>query len=346
VEVNMAKQLGAAIWGAGWVSGEHLRAWDQNPHCKVVAMGSRTEASVQKRLAETGVKDVAVQMQLDDILANPDVDVISICLPADLQAGAAIRAARAGKHVLVEKPIAKTPDELRQVRDAVRETGVRTLTSFCLRWNPMVEMTKRMIADGFLGKIIYARFAYLHELDDWYTGWNWVRTKAQGGSVTLLGGCHAIDAMLYLVGSRAVEVSAFSTRGHRDEFEYEPTIAGTVRFDDGALGHIAASQELHMPYTFPIELMGSAGAIRDGKVWSDKLKGQTDWAPIPTVMPDSGDVAHHNFRDEINHFVDCILNNVESHASVENTVHAHEVVFALDESAAQGGQVVRLSARD
>jgi predicted dehydrogenase len=342
----MAKQLGAAIWGAGWVSGEHLRAWDQNPHCKVVAMGSRTETSVRKRLDEAGVTDVSVHTQLDAILDNPAVDVISICLPADLQAAAAIRAAQAGKHVLIEKPIAKTPDELARLRQVIRTTNVRTVTSFCLRWNPMVQMAKRMIDDGFLGRIIYARFAYLHELNDWYTGWDWVRTKAQGGSVTLLGGCHAIDAMLYLVGRRVAEVTAYSTRGHREEFEYEPTIAGTIRFDDGTLGHIAASQELHMPYTFPIELMGSRGSIRDGKLWSDKLKGQTDWAPIPTVMPDSGDVAHHNFRDEINHFVDCILSGVESHASVENTAHAHEVVFALDESAAQGGQVVRLPAGD
>jgi predicted dehydrogenase len=340
------KTLGAAVWGAGWVSAEHLKAWEANAHSKVVAIGSRTEASCEKRLAETGLSGVPITTDLDEILARDDVDVVSICLPAHIQAEAAMKAAEAGKAVLVEKPIAKTVDELRALRDTIRKTGVQTCTSFCLRWNPMTVIAKRLIAEGWLGKIIYSRFGYLHELDDWYSGYGWARTIAEGGSVTILGGCHAVDGMLYLVDKKVKEVTAYSVRGHREDFEYHPTIAGTCRFEDNTLGHIAASQELHMPYTFPLELMGSKGAIRDGKVWSEKLKGQTDWMPIPTIMPDSGKVSHHPFIDEINHFVDCIQTGAESHASVENCVHSHEVVFALDESAANGGAVVKLPLLD
>ncbi|KPJ89092.1 MAG: hypothetical protein AMS17_03285 [Spirochaetes bacterium DG_61] len=339
----MENKLGVAIWGAGWVTTGHLPAWLHNRNCSVVAMGSRREEQVKQRLEEAGVLGkVAVYTSLDKILQREDVQVVDICLPSYLQAETAIRAAEAGKHVLIEKPVAKTLNELEKLRDTIRKTGVKSMAGFVLRWNPIVNITKRLIEQGWFGKIIYARLGYLHELGDWFTGWHWARTISQGGTVTILGGCHAVDTTRYLIDHEATEVVAFSTRGHRTDFEYEPTIAGLVRFENGAIAHIAASQELHMPYQFPIELMGSLGAIRDERLWSEKLKGQTDWVRIPTIMPDSGDVAHHPFQPEIDHFIDCILNDEESHASVEDTVKTHEIVFALDESAAKGGKVIEL----
>ncbi len=338
----MKKEIGAGIWGAGWVSTEHLAAWNNNPHSRIVAMGSRRKEQVEERLAQAGVEGVEVYTDLDEMLGRKDLDAVSICMPADLQADAGIRAAEAGKHVCMEKPVATTPEELRRIRDAVKKAGVRTVTSFVLRWNPMVEIIARLISEDWFGKIIYSRFAYLHEMGDWYSGYGWARTKKQGKSVTLLGGCHAVDAMLFLLKKKVIEVSAFSARGHRDDFEYDPTIAGVMRFEDGTLAHITVSQELHMPYTFPMELMGSKGAVRDNRIWSDKLAGQKDWATVPSILPDSGDVSDHPFQNEIDHFVECILEDRESHASVENTAHSHEVVFALDRSAEQSGMPVSL----
>jgi len=339
----MKKRLGAAIWGAGWVSAEHLKSWLNNPNSELVAMGARRAEQVKQKLIEAGVDGkVEIYTSLEKILQRKDIDVISLCLPAYLQAEAAMLAAEAGKHLLVEKPVAKTITELKQLRDIVCRAGVKTVVGFVLRWNPMVQIAKNLISEGWLGKIIYCRFAYLHELGPWYSGFEWARTKAMGGSVTLLGGCHAIDTMRYLVDDDAAEAVAFSTRGHRSDFEYNPTVAGLVRFRNGAVGQIAASQELHMPYLFPMEIMGSLGAIRDGKIWSEKIKGQTGWANIPSIMPDSGDVSHHPFQGEIDHLVDCILNNKESHASIADSVKTHEIVFALDDSASKSGRPVKL----
>jgi predicted dehydrogenase len=182
----------------------------------------------------------------------------------------------------------------------------------------------------------------MHEAGPWYNSFSWIRSKERGGSSTLLGGCHAIDAMRFLVGQEADTVTAFSTTGHRKDFEYDPTLAGVIKFKDGSLAHLTATQELHMPYVFPVEVMGSLGAIRDGKVWSEKLKGQSGWVAIPATMPDSGHVTHHPFPEIIDHLVDCILNGRESHVSAEDAVKTHEIVFALDQSAAQGGKPVKL----
>jgi len=342
----MKERFGAAVWGAGWVSTEHLNSYNRNPRTQVVAMGSRRAEQVRERLADTGLTGVSVHTSLDDMLAQDNVDIVSICVPADVQAEAAIKVARAGKHALIEKPVAMTLDELRQVRDAFRQAQVKTLAGFVLRWNPLVQISRSLVEDGWLGKVIYSRIGYLHEVGPWYGSYEWMRTRKRGGSAILLGGCHAIDTLRYIVAKDAVEVAAFSTTGHRTDFEYDPTWVTTIRFDDGSLAHLTASQELHMPYVFPIEIMGSKGAIRDGKLWSDKLKGQTGWAAIPTVMPDSGDVAHHPFQGEIDHLVDCIINDRESHASMEDTVKTHEIVFAMEQSAANGGVPVKLPLLD
>ena len=91
-----------------------------------------------------------------------------------------------------------------------------------------------------------------------------------------------------------------------------------------------------------IELFGADGAIRGNRFYSRKLPGATGFVEIPTIMPDSGDVAHHPFHGEIDHFVDCIRSGHESHVSLADAVNTHEACFAADASAAQSGALVSL----
>jgi predicted dehydrogenase len=79
-----------------------------------------------------------------------------------------------------------------------------------------------------------------------------------------------------------------------------------------------------------VELFGDQGTIRNNQVFSKRWTGQKGWAAIPTILPDSGDVTHHPFKDEVRHFVDCILNDRESHANLEDAALTHEICFASD----------------
>ena len=83
-----------------------------------------------------------------------------------------------------------------------------------------------------------------------------------------------------------------------------------------------------MPYVFNVDLFGPDGSIRGNKLYTRKLPGQTDFATIPTIPPDSGAVAHHPFQEEIDHFVDCIRSGVESHVNLADAINTHEVCFA------------------
>ena len=114
------RKLGAAIHGAGWVAGEHLKAYARNPHCEVVAISSRRESSCRRVALEAGLDPdkLAIYTSFDDLLADPRVDVLSICTPNHLHVEEGIKAAKAGKHFIIEKPIAIDLEGLRALRDA------------------------------------------------------------------------------------------------------------------------------------------------------------------------------------------------------------------------------------
>ena len=121
--------------------------------------------------------------------------------------------------------------------------------------------------------------------------------------------------------------------------------AALCRFTNGAMAYVSACTEQWMPYVFNVEVFGADGAIRGNRFFSRQLPGATGFVEIPTIMPDSGDVAHHPFQGEIDHFVDCIRSGRESHVSLADAVNTHQACFAADQSARQGGVAVALPLR-
>ena len=333
--------LGVAIHGAGWVAAEYLKAFSRNPHVRIRVVSSRREESVRARLAETGVQ-ADVETNYERVLRRDDVDVVAICTPSDRHPEETIAAAQAGKHIVVEKPVAMDVESLRAMRDAVSRAGVKTVVGFVLRWHPYFRTIKALIDDGALGTIFLAETGYYSQIGPWYSGFEWARTKAQGGSGLLFAGCHAVDALRWFAGDVA-EVSAFETRGHETAWEYAPTIAATMRLASGGVAVLTSSFEVPIPYTFPVQLHGTRGAFRDGRYYSkEKLPGQTDWARIPTLALGSADVSFFPFGELVNHFVECIRTDKESHCNLEDAAQTHEVCLAADRSAAEGGHPVRL----
>lgn len=117
-EVAAMKTYGVGVFGIGWVAGEHIKAYRQNPHMRVAALASRHRQSAQAAKDNLAL-DCEVMDTFDDLVRRDDVDVIDICSPNVLHAEEAVAAAEAGKHVVIEKPIAMNLRELQAVRDAV-----------------------------------------------------------------------------------------------------------------------------------------------------------------------------------------------------------------------------------
>jgi len=334
----MDESIRVGIFGAGWVSGEHLKAYLANG-CEVVALGSRRQASAERLAREHGLECPCFD-DLAAFLATPGLQAVSLCGPNHVHAAQTIAAAEAGKHILIEKPVAIERSSLHAMHEAVKRASVRTVASFVLRWNPLFDTIQALLAQQAIGTMVYAEVDYWHEIGPWWTGYEWARRADSGASAFLTGGCHAVDAMRYLTGEEIVEVSAYAATAAATDYEYPPTVVAAVKFSGGAVGKLSVSFEAWLPYQFNIDLLGTDGAIRDNRVWSRKLfPGATDFAAVPTILPNSGEVSHHPFTGEIAHFIECIRTGQESHCNLADAVRTHEVCLAIDQSVAAGGPV-------
>ena len=338
------EQIGIAVQGAGTVSTEHLKAYIRNPHCRVVAIGSRTREGAARKARQVGLgpNEIGIYDSLDELLANPAVDALSICTPHARHPQETIAAARAGKHVLIEKPVATNLEDLHAMDAAVSEAGVRSVVGFVLRWNPLVLAAKAMLAEGLFGDLIYLQTDYWHNGE--VSGYPGAAGRLWRATVdAMLGkGCHAVDLARYLMGSDVVEVVALETAGLEGLPKPANQVA-LVRFANGKAGKVSACTEPWIPYQFNIDLLGSEGGLRDNRFFSRRLPGVLDWATFPTILPNNGLVEHHPFQGEIDHFVDCIRAGVESHVSLYDAVNTHETCFAISASARAGGRPVRVT---
>lgn len=347
--------LGVLILGAGWVSTQHAAAYRKNPHTTVLAVCDRDRGRAEQRIHEAGLSGATAYDDVAQALQHPGVDVVSICSSQEAHCEHVLAAAAAGKHMLIEKPVAICPAELGRMRDAVCRAGVHTVVGFVLRWNPLFQTLKTMIADNAVGRPYYVEADYLSYNGSWWSGWTGARTVEKGVSAMLVGGCHAVDALRWFAApgqfEAATPIEVFSLaggcrKGSRREYhpstnswiddappmEYDGLEVALIRFDNGALGKVTVNAECVMPYRFPLRIFGTQGTVMDNRVWSHKYPAQTDWVEIPSILPDSSNVAHHPFQAEIDHLVDCVRSDRKSHCDLADAIKTHEIVFAAIES--------------
>jgi len=345
----MSRKLGVLIHGAGWVSTQHIAAFINNPHAEVVAISSIPLESSRKRAAEAGL-DVPCLDDYAKALALPGVDIVAIGTPQQFHAENTIAASRAGKHVLIEKPVAQSLSELYAMRDAVTAAKVKTVVSFVLRWNPLFQKVKKMSADRAFGEIYCVETDYQSYQGDWWAGYTTARTRAFGRSAFLVAGCHAVDALRWFAAAGEFEaadpVEVFAYAGGKrlgrseqynpitnawhdgEPLEYPGLEIALVRFSNGVLGKVSANFESIQPYSFPVSIFGDRGTLKDNRVWTPERSSRKAWDVLPEIGPESADVTHHPFQGEIDHFIDCILSDRESHCNLDDAVKTHEIAFA------------------
>ena len=360
------EQLGVAICGAGWCATQHMAAFQRNPHTAITWICGRDLERTRAAAAKAGIAlaGVRITTNYDEVLAARDVDIISIATPNHLHADEAVAAAEAGKHFVLEKPTGLDVPELVRIRNAVRHARVRTIVSFELRYNAFLRFARWLRVEGWLGQIRFARTQYLSRVTDWYSGWDWVRTRASGRSHLLAAGCHAVDALRWCSGLEPIDVSAFHTR-FTEGYEWPTSIIANMTLGESALGHVTSSTDFMLPYTFLVELMGDRATLRQDLLqWLDapldlealaaanpfpdvRLAAAADAAGRPAIriecaMPESADVDHHPFQPEMDELVACILEGRETSTSVFDAQKTMEVCLAADRSAELGGQPVSL----
>ena len=331
-------KLGVMIVGPGWVAGEHIKGYVRDPRTEIVAgVGFRPEDREQwERYREQHGFEGRYYDDLGEALATSGAQVASVTTINHMHYANAMAAIEAGLHVLCEKPLALSPEQVDGLVAAAAKRGVRTHVGHVVRWYSAVAELKRKADAGEFGEFYYGEADYFHE----YVG-DWKCKAATGGSSWLMGGIHAVDLLLWLMGydSPIAEVyGAWQPARWRADYDYETSCVGILRFADGRIAKVATNAESHMPYTFRLCLHGTRGGINQALYHTADMP-KKQWAKQEGLYPDDWDVEEHPFPDEIRSFLDCIERGVESPLCFATAAKAYHLIFAMEESARTGKPV-------
>ncbi len=329
-----------------------LPGWNFNgcPDSQVVMLASRNLQKVQSVAAEFHVPRVTTDWR--DVVASPDVDAVGITTPNYLHCVMTVAACRAGKHVLVEKPMALDLNEADEMIAEGEKARVVLMVQQTQRFFPVHEVAKQIVESGAIGRVLSLRARWSHAGPEYWSPegkWFFERAKAGFGALFDLG-IHKFDLMRFLTGKEVAEVGAF-TATLAKEIEVEDYAVAILRCVDGALGVVEASWA-SSPLENSIKLYGTQGNLQVGLDCSYPISVEFDarrddltpglppgtWQGaryIPDVRRQS--VTGGPFR----HFVDCIRQGVECIASGADNRKSLEIALAAFKSQ-ETGQVVRL----
>ncbi len=339
------KKYSVGVVGYGWVAGAHIAAINAGPHAQVTAVCSSRALDAEALSAKYG-SPLSVYTNFKAMLAQPGLDAVSICSYPYQHREHAVAAAAAGKHLIIEKPLALSWKDCQAVAAAVKKAGVKTCVCFECRYSSQFLATKAALDQGLLGELHYGEVDYYHGIGPWYGQFRWNTRKEAGGSALLTAGCHALDALLLCLGGDVTEVTSYQTKSKSRIFapyEYATSSVTLLKFKSGRVGKCAAIVDCLQPYYFHTHLVGSEGSLLDNKFHSMKLHTDRNaWSTLGMKMLDSGDVADHPYQKQFDAFFEAISAGVEMPlTSIADAMRTHEVMFAADKSAASG-RAVRL----
>lgn len=253
----MTTEIGFGIVGAGMVARYHARAIADTPGARLVALCRADPARAEEAAAELGVP---CEASLEALLERPDVDAVCLCSPSGLHAEQAVAAARAAKHVLVEKPMALRLADADAMIAACRDAGVRLGVAFQRRTDPASRALHDAIRAGELGSLVlgtatvpYFRPQSYYDSAAWRGTWS-----LDGGGALMNQGIHLVDLLLWLMGGEA-EVVGASGGVAMHEIEVEDSVVAALCFSSGARGTIVATTAAAPGFPHRVEIYGSRG---------------------------------------------------------------------------------------
>ena len=257
----MANPLGFAIVGCGMIARFHVRALADVPGATLAALVTRNPASAAALLAETGVAPVPVFTTLGDALKHPGVDVVIITTPSGAHAEPAVEAAKAGKHVVVEKPLEITPERCDQIIAACEQYGVQLCTIFPSRFHDANIVLHDAVTAGRFGRLTLGETTCKWwRTQAYYDDGGWKGTLAlDGGGALMNQAIHNVDLLLWMMGDVA-KVAGFTATLAHERIEVEDTAVAALTFTNGALGVIQATTSVHPGLPKTIAVHGDRGS--------------------------------------------------------------------------------------
>jgi len=255
---------GFGIIGTGVIAAMHAAAIETLPGARLAAV---TDVTAEAAAAFAAARGCAAESSLDALLARPDVDVVCVCVPSGQHAEVGVRAARAGKHLVVEKPIDVTLASADRLIEAARTAGVTLTVISQHRFDLGLIELKRLLDEGALGRLVLAEASTKwYRTQGYYDSAAWRGTWAMDGGSLMNQGVHYVDLLRWCMGPVTEVTAVCATQAH--DVEVEDTALAIVRFGSGAVGTILSSTAAFPGFPQRLEVTGTEGTviIEDGRI--------------------------------------------------------------------------------
>ena len=344
--------LGFGIIGCGMISAFHARAIAEVRGAKLVGGYDAQPAAADKLSANFGCK---AYRSLEEMLADPDIDVVTIGTPSGAHLEPALAAARAGKHVIVEKPLEITLRRCDKIIGECEKAGVVLSTVFPSRFNEASQKLKSAVDQDRFGTLALGdAIVKWYRTQAYYDSGAWRGTwRLDGGGALMNQAIHCVDLLAWLMGPVA-EVNAQTALLAHSRIAVEDTAVAAIRFANGALGIIQASTAVYPGYLKRIEINGSAGSAvleeEDLVKWDFAKKTKVDAAILRKMAnrkssgggaADPAAIGHQGHVRQFQDVVNAIRNGKKPLIDGPEGRRAVEIILAIYKSA-ETGRAVRL----
>jgi predicted dehydrogenase len=344
--------LGFGIIGCGMISKIHAKAIADVRGAKLTACFDQAPAAADRLGQATGCR---VYYDLDAMLANPEVQIVTIGTPSGAHLEPAVAAARAGKHVIVEKPLEITLRRCDQVIEACRKAGVVLSTIFPSRFHDSSQELKRAVDAGRFGRITLGdAYVKWYRSQAYYDSGAWRGTwDLDGGGALMNQAIHSVDLLTWLMGP-VVEVRAKTGLLAHQRIAVEDVAVAAVEFANGALGVIEATTAAYPGYLKRIEIHGNEGSAvieeEDLVKWDFGKKNRRDEAILAAMAnrksggggaADPAAIGHHAHAKQFRNVVEAIRKGVPPAIDGPEGRRSVEIILAIYKSA-ETGKAVRL----
>ena len=267
-----------------------------------------------------------------DIVNNKDIDVVTVAIPDQLHKKVSCDLLRAGKHVLCEKPLALTREDVEEIVRAADESGSKFMVGQICRFTPAFEKAKEIIEAGTLGELYFVESEYAH--DYMYIIDNWRSDPKRHGVIG--GGCHAVDLLRWLAGDPQ-EVFAYGTHKLLPQVEYDDATIAIMKFDDNLAGKVFVSTGCKRDYTMRTVIYGTKGTLicdNTSPTMTLFVVGEDELAKEPETIEIQ--VNNHNAVKEFEVFADAIINDKPVATDAREGAKTVAVCLAIVETAKTG----------
>jgi predicted dehydrogenase len=351
------RRFGFGIVGCGLIANFHARAIADLPRTRLVACYSRNAESADRFAKEESCR---AYHKLEKLLADPDIDIVTICTPSGAHLEPAIAAARAGKHVIVEKPLEITLRRCDAMIAACRDNGVKLATIFPSRFHGASIELKRAVDAGRFGQLTLAdAYVKWYRTQAYYDSGAWRGTWAlDGGGALMNQAIHSVDLLTWLAGPVAEIRAQTATLAH-ERIAVEDAAVATLRFENGALGVIEATTAAWPGALKRIELRGSTGSAvmeeEDVVAWDFAKPARSDagvrkrMAQRISTAGGAGNpaaIGHHGHARQFKDFLEAIVEDRPPAIDGAEGRRSVEIILGVYKAAESGRPVQLPLARD